>query len=443
MKISPAKFIKGRIELPGDKSISHRAAMFASIADGTTTIRNFGSSADCASTLDCFGRLGVHIIRDGSTVIVRGNGKRGLKDAGGPLDCGNSGTTVRLISGILAGQDFDTTLAGDESLSKRPMKRIIEPLARMGVTIDANDDRLPMTIRGINELAAIEYKMPVASAQVKSCVLLAGLYADGTTTVVEHTRDGDPSVTATRDHTERMLRWFGADVRRDPSGRIYVSGDSVLTARDFHVPSDISSAAFFLVAASCLPGSDLLIGNVGINPTRTAVIDVLRRFGADIAVAGESEVSCEPVGELRIRGAAEIPGDPRSNLIDGPIIANLIDEIPILAVFGTQVAGGIEFRGASELRVKESDRINSIVVNLRRMGARVEEFEDGLRVERSRLTAAKIDSFGDHRIAMAFAVAGLFADGETEIADADCAAVSFPEFFEVLRGVCRYGAEVD
>lgn len=441
MNISPAKCIKGRVELPGDKSISHRAAMFASIADGTTTITNFGSSADCASTLDCFSRLGVRIERDGTTVRIRGAGKYGLKKSTRPLDCGNSGTTVRLISGILAGQGFETLLVGDESLSKRPMKRIIEPLTRMGVNIDAPDAHLPMVIRGAEPLRPIEYVLPVASAQVKSCVLLAGLYADGTTTVFEHTREGDPSVTVTRDHTERMLRWFGADVDRSPSGGISVSGDSVLTARDFRVPSDISSAAFFLVAASCLPGSDLLIGNVGINPTRTAVIDILRRFGADIAVSGESEDSCEPVGELRVRGASEIPGDPRSNLIDGPIVANLIDEIPILAVFGTQVAGGIEFRGARELRVKESDRINSIVVNLRRMGARVDEFEDGLRVGRSRLTGAKIDTFGDHRIAMAFAVAGLLADGETEIADAGCAAVSFPEFFNVLDGVCRRGAD--
>lgn len=461
MKISPSKSLRGTISLPGDKSISHRAAMFASIADGTTTITNFGSSVDCASTLACFAQMGVRSERDGTTVIVHGVGKRGLRESETPLDCGNSGTTVRLISGILAGQTFDTTLIGDESLSRRPMKRVIAPLTAMGAVIESNDGTLPMTIRGGADLHPIDYTMPVASAQVKSCVLLAGLYADGTTSVSERAPDSGPDskfhdfsspenadfksqianpksqLALTRDHTERMLRWFGVDVGINDSGQVAISGESKLTARDFRVPSDVSSAAFFLVAASCLPGSDLTLESVGLNPTRTAVIDVLGRFGAKIEQFGESEASCEPAGNLRVRGPGELPGDPESNLIDGDIIANLIDEIPILAVFGTQITGGIEIRGASELRVKESDRIASVVENLRRMGADVDEFEDGFRIRRSRLKGAVIDSFGDHRIAMAFAVAGLFAEGETEILGAECAGVSFPEFFETLASVCR------
>ncbi len=463
MKISPATSLSGTIALPGDKSISHRAAMFAAIAEGTTTITNFGSSVDCASTLACFAQMGVRSERDGSTVVVHGVGKHGLKESETPLDCGNSGTTVRLVSGILAGQEFDTTLIGDESLSRRPMKRVIAPLTSMGAAIESNDGKLPMTIRGGQALRPIDYAMPVASAQVKSCVLLAGLYADGVTSVAERAENSTTDsrfqdskipeseisnpqsqipnpksqMPLTRDHTERMLRWFGVDVDVDESGRVSVSGDSRLTSRDFKVPSDVSSAAFFLVAASCLPGSDLTIENVGLNPTRTAVIDVLRRFGANIERFDDSESSCEPAGNLRVQAPAELPGDPESNLIDGDIIANVIDEIPILAVFGTQVNGGIEVRGASELRVKESDRIASVVVNLRRMGADVEEFEDGFRVGRSRLKGAVIDSFDDHRIAMAFAVAGLFAEGETEIVGAECAGVSFPEFFETLASVCR------
>ncbi len=461
MKISPVKSLNGTISLPGDKSISHRAAMFAAIADGTTTITNFGSSADCASTLACLAQLGVRSERDGATVIVHGAGKYGLKKPESPLDCGNSGTTVRLISGILAGQKFDTTLVGDESLSRRPMKRVVTPLELMGAEIESNDGKLPMTIRGSRALNSIDYTMPVASAQVKSCVLLAALYADGRTSVSERVPDSSPDskfhdftipknadfksqvanrkskIPLTRDHTERMLGWFGVNVVIDDSGRVSVSGDSRLTARDFKVPSDVSSAAFFLVAASCLPGSDLTIENVGLNPTRTAVIDVLRRFGAKIERFGESEVSCEPVGSLRVLGSDALPGDPGSNLVDGDIIANLIDEIPILAVFGTQLKSGIEIRGAAELRVKESDRIASVVENLRRMGAAVEEFEDGFRIGRSDLKGAVIDSFDDHRIAMAFAVAGLVAEGETEILGAECAGVSFPEFFETLAGVCR------
>ncbi len=437
MKISPAQRIIGTISLPGDKSISHRAAMFASIASGTSTITNFGSSADCASTLECFRQLGISIERSATTVRIDGNGKRGLSAPSAPLDCGNSGTTVRLISGILAGQNFETTLIGDESLSRRPMKRIIDPLTLMGANISSESGRLPLTIRGSGRLSAIDYAMPVASAQVKSCVLLAGLFADGTTTVAERAGVGENLPPLTRDHTERMLRWFGVDVKTDGHGRVSVDGDRELVGRDFRVPSDVSSAAFFLVAAACLAGSDLRIENVGLNPTRTAVIDVLCRFGVRIERSGEAEISSEPVGSLQITGAGPLAGDQESNVVRGDIIANLIDEIPILAVFGTQVDSGIEIRDAAELRVKESDRIKSVVENLRRMGARVDEFDDGFRVHRSKLKGAEIDAFDDHRIAMAFAVAALFAEGESTIRGAECAAVSFPEFFDVLDSVRR------
>jgi 3-phosphoshikimate 1-carboxyvinyltransferase len=337
---------------------------------------------------------------------------------------------MRLLSGILAGQNFETNLIGDESLSRRPMKRIIGPLTEMGAEISATDGHAPLVIQGNNPLRSIEFRLPVASAQLKSCVLLAGLFARTETIVVEPV--------PTRDHTERMLRGFGVDVRieQDLDGRrISVSGDSSLTACDIIVPSDISSAAFFLAAAACTEGSRLEMPNVGLNPTRAGVVEVLRRFGADIRIADERESGGELIGTLAVKHSGVLSSG--ANRIDGDIVANIIDEVPILAVFGTQVEGGIEIRGAGELRVKESDRIAAVAENLRRMGADVEEFEDGLRVGRSRLRGAAIDSFGDHRIAMAFAVAGLFAEGETKIRGAECAAVSFPGFFDVLSSVAN------
>lgn len=428
MKIFPAKRLKGRINLPGDKSISHRAAMISALAEGESRIENFASSADCASTLACLAQLGIEIKRQNSTIFVKGKGKKGFQKPEKPLDCGNSGTTVRLLSGILAGQNFETFLTGDESLSKRPMKRVIAPLTQMGAQIESSENRLPLKITGKNPLRAISFEPPIASAQVKSCVLLAGLNSGGKTSVIERT--------PTRDHTERMLRWFGADV--EVSGNeISVSGDAVLSARDFRVPSDISSAAFFLVAAACLKDSEIVLPNVGLNSTRNAVVKVMQELGAEIEVLNETEKCNEPVADLLVRGRANLQPASAENVLRGEIIANLIDEIPILAVFGTQIEGGLEFRGAGELRVKESDRIAAVVENLRRMNARVEEFEDGLKVSASKLKGAKIDSFGDHRIAMAFAVAGLFADGETQIAGAESAAVSFPEFFETLQSVTK------
>lgn len=430
MKIYPGRTLGGKIDLPGDKSISHRAALLSAIAVGRSRIENFATSADCASTLACLRELGVEIDVDGATVIIDGVGKTGFRKPTRDLDCGNSGTTMRLLSGILAGQDFESVLTGDESLQKRPMKRIIEPLASMGALIGSEDGRAPIRIQGKMPLTAIDYQPQVASAQLKSCVLLAGLLADGQTSIFEKTR--------TRDHTERMFDFLGVSIERSSEAegeRLTVSGDAVLTARDMLVPGDISSAAFFMVAAACLDGSEIVLKNTGLNSSRAAIIDVLRNFGAEIEVVNEHEIGNEPVGDLTVRGNKGLTTRVSSNILNGKVIANVIDEIPILAVFGTQVEGGLEIRDAAELRVKESDRIAAVVENLTRMGAKVEEYPDGLKVERSDLQGTVIDSFGDHRIAMAFAVAGLFANGETGIKGAECAAVSFPAFFEVLERV--------
>ena len=432
MRLRPANSIRGNIDLPGDKSISHRAAMFAAIAEGETRIENFSLAMDCHTTLDVLESLGVSVERNGTTIIINGVGKRGLTPPSGPIDCGNSGTTIRLLSGILAGQSFDSTLTGDESLAQRPMKRIIEPLIQMGAKIDAESYRVPIKIFGGRNLFGREHELKVASAQVKSCIMLAGLHAGGKTTVVEPVE--------TRDHTERMLRWFGVEVQEEIAAdgkRISVDGHSRLTAKDLSIPADISSAAFFLIAAACLRGSELRISNVGLNPTRKAVLDVLLQFGSEINVENERTVCNEPVGDMIVRSGERIRLGGSRNELRGNVIANLIDELPILAVLGTQLEGGLEIRDAGELRVKESDRIASIVGNLRRMGADVEEFDDGFRVSQSRLNGTVVDSFGDHRIAMAFAVAALFAEGETEIRGAESADISFPGFFETLAGVVK------
>lgn len=402
--------------------------MLAAIANGKTRISNFAPATDCEATLDCLDALGVYVTRDGETVTVSGLGKYGLLQPPRNIDCGNSGTTMRLLAGMLAGQDFTSTLVGDDSLESRPMKRIIDPLTEMGASIQSKDSRAPLLITGSKTLKAIKYNLPVASAQIKSCILLAGLYARGETAVIE--------ATATRDHTERMLEWFGAEVRTDNLGsgrRISVAGESGLSARDLKVPADVSAAAFFITAAACLVGSEITLKNVGINPTRRAVLDVLREIGANIELSDTSESSNEPTATIRVRGG--LPQANQTLVIDASSIASLIDEIPVLAVLGTQLDGGLEVRGAAELRVKESDRIAAICENLRRMNAKVDEFKDGFRVYRSDLKGSQIMTYGDHRIAMAFAVAALLADGETEINDADCVAVSFPRFFETLKGV--------
>lgn len=414
MKIKPAKRLVGIVRVPGDKSISHRAVMLASIAEGVTRITNFAAGQDCMSTVECMRTLGVRIDVHGTDVTVHGVGKYGLRPPEQPLDCGNSGTTMRLLAGILAGQAFDAVLVGDGSLSKRPMKRILDPLRQMGAVIESSAGQPPLKINGRARLNGITYDPPIASAQVKSCVLLAGLYASGETSINE--------TVTTRDHTERML-----DYLIDPDGG--------LRARPIDVPGDISSAAYFIVSAGCRPGSEVQLENVGINPTRAGLLNVLERSGIGIDHSNPREMNNEPVADLRVANATL---NNETIRLSGSTVAEMIDEIPILAVLGTQLDGGIEVRGAGELRVKESDRINSIVGNLMRMRADVTEYEDGFRVRRSHLKGTVVNSFGDHRIAMAFTIAGLLAAGETEIRDADCAAVSYPGFYEDLAFVARY-----
>ena len=430
MKIYPASSLTGTIDLRGDKSISHRAALIAAMAVGDTRIENFSTAEDCQTTIKCLRELGVSISQYGTDVAVKGVGKTGFRKAEKPLDCGNSGTTMRLLSGILAGQDFESVLCGDESLQKRPMQRIVDPLEKMGARIATNHGKPPLTISGKHLLRSIDYSQVTPSAQIKSCILLAALNADGETVVVESIK--------TRDHTERMLEWFDAGIKigkSEDQTSITVQGNSEITARDFAVPSDISSAAFFMIAAACLDGSDITLPAVGINPTRTGILDLLCRIGVDAGILGAADACNEPVGTIRVRGGLRPQID--SVTIDGPLIAGMIDELPIVAILGTQLDKGIEIRDAAELRVKETDRITVIVENLKRMGADITELEDGFKVKRSQLKGAVVDSFGDHRIAMAFAVAGLLAEGETEIIGAECANISFPGFFNVLDHVVR------
>ena len=411
--------------------------MIAALADGVSHITNYSTSADCAATLSCLQQLGVQVDQNSAELTIHGVGT-GLRVSEAPLDCGNSGTTMRLLAGILAGCDFESTLTGDESLRARPMQRIIEPLEMMGAEISSHGGRAPLTIRGRKNLKAIDYELLVASAQVKSCILLAGLNAEGETMVIENE--------VSRDHTERMLKLFGANIesgrpfREHESNRFAtVTGPTKLMAHDIAIPGDISSAAFFIAAATLLPDSSLEINDVGINRTRSAFLGVLNLVGF-IEVVDINEHAAEPVGTIQVMGLPQLvrlPDDVGSPLfLSGSQIPQLIDEIPLLAVVGSQIEGGIEIRDAQELRVKESDRISTTVENLRAMGAQVEEFDDGLRVHGpTTLRGAKIDPHGDHRIAMALAVAGLLAEGETEIVDAECVAVSFPEFFELLESV--------
>ena len=421
-RISPAGRLEGALRLPGDKSISHRYAMLAAIAEGESRIHNYSTGADCASTLGCLRALGVGVERDGVEVTIDGQGPCGLKAPEATLDAGNSGSTIRMLSGILAGQAFASRIAGDESLSRRPMERIMRPLSQMGATITAREGRYPpLEIRSAG-LHAIDYTLPVASAQVKTCVLFAGLFAEGTTTVREPAR--------TRDHTEVALREFGADI--DVNGRaISVRGPAHLAGRELAVPGDLSSAAFFLVAALLIPESQLVVEQVGLNPTRSALLDFLISMGADLRVPGLGFQGGEAAGSIEVRHS-EVTG----GVVEKDMTAALIDEIPVLAVLGAGSRDGLVVRDAAELRVKETDRIATVAENLRRMGVEVEVFPDGLRVPgRQRFHAAELDSFGDHRIAMAFAVAALAADGDSVIHGAEAAAVSFPEFFTLLNGL--------
>ena len=420
--IKPAKRLMGPVRMPGDKSISHRYAMLAAIAEGPSEIHGFASSADCQSTLHCLKNLGVKIERRESVVTVQGVGLLGLKPPSAVLDAGNSGSTMRMLAGILAGQPFRSVLVGDASLSRRPMQRVIEPLTRMGARIQSAEGGLPpLAIEG-GPLHPIRYELPVPSAQVKSAVLLAGLFAEGQTEVIEPV--------ATRDHTEIALEHMGAEVGRH--GRtIAVRGRARLEGRKLYVPGDISAAAFFLVAALLLPESNLVIQNVGLNPTRTAMLDLLASMGGRVKVLNVEAVNGELLGDLHVESSQVQGGEIPPEAIPG-----LIDELPVLAVLGTQTAQGLAFHGAAELRVKESDRIAVVAENLRRMGAKVEEFPDGLRVAgQQKLRGTEIDTQGDHRIAMAFAVAGLIAEGTTLIRDSACVDISFPDFFEALQRV--------
>jgi 3-phosphoshikimate 1-carboxyvinyltransferase len=418
-RISPARSIHGSITLPGDKSISHRYAMIASIAEGPSRIQNYATGADCHSTLNAMRALGVSVEESGTEVTIGGRGLDGLRAPAADLDAGNSGSTMRMLSGILAAQPFVTRIGGDESLSRRPMARIIEPLSRMGASISAREGRFPpLEIHGAC-LQPIDYPLPVPSAQVKTCVLFAGLYAEGETTVREPVRS--------RDHTEIALREFGADLRI-AAKTIALTGRPKLSGRDLVVPSDLSSAAFFIVAALLLPGASLTIRGVGLNPTRSTLLDFLAGMGAAIRITEIAGRNGELSGELQVNGSAV-----RGGTIEKETTAALIDEIPVLAILGAASDEGLTIRDAGELRIKETDRISTTVENLRRMGVEVEELPDGLSIPGcQRFHAAELDSFGDHRIAMAFAIAALCADGESTIHGAEAASVSFPEFFETL-----------
>jgi 3-phosphoshikimate 1-carboxyvinyltransferase len=421
-QISPATSVSGAIHLPGDKSISHRYAMLAAIAEGPTKISNYSTGADCQSTLACMRALGAANETNDGVVCIHGQGLDGLREPSAALDAGNSGSTIRMLSGILAAQPFVSTIGGDESLSKRPMARIMKPLAEMGARIDARDNRFPpLTIHG-GKLHPMEYTLPVASAQVKSCVLLAGLYAEGRTTVHEPMR--------TRDHTEFALREFGADVDVERLS-ISVTGRPKLQGRELRVPGDLSSAAFFLVAALIVSESHLTIHGVGLNPTRSALLDFLAEMGAQIGILDVSSSGGELIGDVSIRKSRI-----RGGVLEKARTAALIDEIPVLAVLGAASEEGLIVRDASELRVKETDRIATIAENFQRMGLAIKLHEDGFEVPgRQQFHAAEVDSFGDHRIAMAFSIAALAADGPCTILGADAASVSFPEFFDTLQRV--------
>lgn len=421
-QIRPAAGIQGIIQLPGDKSISHRYAMLAAIAEGESRISNYSTGADCQSTLGCVAALGAGVNRHDGIVSIEGRGLNGLREPAAMLDAGNSGSTIRMLSGILAAQPFTSRIGGDESLSQRPMDRIMNPLREMGARFEARDQRFPpLTIHG-SELHPIEYTLPVASAQVKSCVLLAGLYAAGRTIVHEPVR--------TRDHTEIALREFGAEVDIERRA-ISVTGRPHLTGRELRVPGDLSSAAFFLVAALIVGESDLTITGVGLNPTRSTLLDFLAEMGAKVEVVEIAAAGGELAGSVRVRKAPV-----RGGVLEKARTAALIDEIPVLAVLGAASDEGLQVRDASELRVKETDRIATIAENFRRMGLAIEVAPDGFTVPgRQRFRAAELDSFGDHRIAMAFSVAALAADGPCTIDHAEAASVSFPEFFATLHRV--------
>ena len=421
--IEPAASVKGNITVPGDKSISHRSIMLGAIANGVTTVRGFLRGEDNMSTMHAFRAMGVAITDDGETIQITGRGLHGLKEPGDVLDCGNSGTTIRLITGLLSGQSFFSVVTGDQYLRKRPMKRVVEPLTRMGARIAGRNGGTlaPLAVNG-GGLKGISYQSPVSSAQIKSSIMLAGLYAEGETNVTE------PSLS--RDHSERMFRYFGASLDVLSNG-VTVRGGVELTGQEVTVPGDISSAAFFIVAALVTPGSELLIRNVGVNPSRTGVIDILKAMGGDIQLVDSREVSGEPVANILVRSSSL-----KGIEISGSVVPRAIDEFPAICVAAARAEGITTIRDARELRVKETDRITAMAVNLRKLGITVTETEDGMDISGSgQLLGGSVDSCGDHRIAMSMSVAALVASSAITVSDIDCVATSFPTFFPLLEEV--------
>ena len=415
--------LRGELAVPGDKSISHRSVMFGALSEGITEAENFLTGADCLSTISCFRQMGISVEQNGTSVIVHGKGLHGLTRPSGIIDAGNSGTTVRLLSGILAGQPFDSMITGDASIQKRPMKRVMTPLSQMGASITSVHENgcAPLQIKG-SPLHGIHYLSPVASAQVKSCVLLAGLYADAPTSVTE------PAIS--RNHSELMLRYFGADIQCEGTTST-VLPDPRLVGQKVNVPGDISSAAYFIAAALLLPGSEVLLKNVGINPTRDGMLRVVRAMGGDVTLVNENTDGAEPCADLLIRSSSL-----HATTIEGELIPTLIDELPVIAVLAAFAEGTTVIKDAAELKVKESDRIAVMTENLKRMGADVEPTDDGMIIHGGRpLHGATINPYLDHRIAMSFAVAALAADGETKIQDADCVKISYPGFYTDLEGL--------
>lgn len=421
--VQSAKGLRGELRVPGDKSISHRSIMFGSIACGITRVTGFLRGEDALATLHAFRSMGVEVEDDGFALTIHGKGLHGLSEPIDVLDCGNSGTSMRLLTGLLAGQNFFSVLSGDKYLRARPMKRVVAPLALMGGRIQGRvgGDKAPLAIQGM-ELKSIEYSSPVSSAQVKSAIMLAALYADGETEIRE------PQLS--RDHSERMLRHFGARIDSFPGG-LRLSGGIELSGREVAVPGDISSAAFFMVAALIVPDSELLIRGVGINPTRTGVIDILKGMGGELELLNPREESGEPVADIRVRSS-----QLKAMEISGELVPRAIDEFPVICVAAALAEGTTVISGASELRVKETDRIAAMAKNLRLAGVEVVETPDGMEITGvERLNGCSADSFGDHRIAMSMMVAGLAAQGETRISDVDCIATSFPGFRDLLQGV--------
>ena len=418
--------LRGTFELIGDKSISHRSIMFSAISKGNNKVSNFLMGQDCLSTVSCFRKMGVDIEIAGKDVFIKGNGIRGLKPPTDILDVGNSGTTIRLIMGILAGNDFESTLIGDASIGKRPMKRVTAPLRMMGCDITGKDDAnfTPITVRG-GHLHSIDYKMPVASAQVKSAIILASLYADGQSIIREKVKS--------RNHTEIMLKAFGADIKEDGLD-IIVNPVDELFNQDIYVPGDISSAAFIIVGALISEGSEVLIKNVGLNETRTGIIDVIKNMNGNIEIIDERVVGGEKVGDLLVRYSKDLT----ATTIDKTIIPRLIDEIPVIAVLATQAEGTTIIKDAQELKVKESNRIKTVVDNLKKMGADIEELEDGMIIKgKTKLHGAAIETFKDHRIAMSFSIADLISDSRVMLDDTNCINISFPGYFDLLKSLTK------